>query len=154
MDFFFAFPSLYCSSLNVIMVHCVAVFRCASFSSGCNKTLRRYVELENVCVQRWRTVDGGVWWMQDKRHKEIEIASENMSIYWFSFAPAITRITSHSFMSAVPMATWSCHGVCVFACVSYQAGGNINDLYLWQHQRQSHQYTPIIVEKQFSAPVD
>lgn len=89
-------------------------------------------------------------WTNDK---EIGIASESGSIYWFSSTHTHTHTlissSSHSCMSAVPMATcvhtggsWTLH--CVCPCVLHrQAGGNINDLYLWQHQRQGHQYTPI-----------
>ena len=38
--------------------------------------------------------------------------------------------------------SWTRHCVCLHV-LHRQAGGNINDLYLWQHQRQCHQYTPI-----------
>lgn len=105
------------------------------------------------------TQGGGSQWMEGAdgygtKDKEIGIASESMSIYGFFSRSAITHIISHSFMSAVPMATYSVFlqeavepvtvCICVFQCVlHFQAGGNINDLYLWQHQQQSHQYTAI-----------
>lgn len=65
----------------------------------------------------------------------------SLPILSFSFRPVVTdihTILSYSHLSVVPMATPSLFlkeplkSACECDC---QAGGNVNDLYLWQHQQ-------------------
>lgn len=115
-------------------------------------------------VSEWSEVDDKQWmkgadgWRGTKGIKRNwDSSSESMSIHWLSSKRTThTHIHTHhisfiyvssshgNFFCVDLVDSWTWHCLCVFQFVfQCQAGGNINDLYLWQHQRHSHQYTPI-----------
>lgn len=106
--------------------------------------------VESEAERRGEVADRGWKALIDGGQKTKRLGLKSMSTYWFSSGPAITHIISHSFYFCsshgnLNLSLCVCVCMCVFQCVLHrQAGGNINDLYLWQRRRRRpHQYTPI-----------
>lgn len=95
---------------------------------------------------RWRSMDGRCWWMEDERQWQDKRSGLHLRACPAIDFPPDLLLHTHSYHISFIYVS-SSHGnlfcilkealepvsvcMCVFFSVSCQAGGNINDLYLW-----------------------